>query len=93
MKAHIPVHGDTSAVGCISCSDEFLSVAGPGCMDRILPGYRRVHIRHSQSPHEEGYYISVLLSKHLVSLSVAEDISKSGPFQVGVSKFTSIEFK
>ena len=87
------MHGDTLAVECVSYSDEFFGVAGPDCMDRILLGYRLVRIGHSQSPHEEGYYISVLLSKHLVSLSVAEDISKSGPFPVGVSKFTSIEFK
>jgi len=43
----------------------------------ILLGYRRVRIGHSQSPHEEGYYISLLLSTHSVSRPATEDIAES----------------
>jgi len=58
----------------------------------ILLGYRLVRIGHSQSPHEEGYHISLLLSTHPLSRLVTEDISESAPFVMGVSQSASLEF-
>jgi hypothetical protein len=46
----------------------------------IFLGYRLVRIGHSQSPHGKGYYNSLLLSMHPISLSVTEDISESALF-------------
>lgn len=40
----------------------------------ILPGNRRVGIGQGQSPHEEGYCISLFLSMRPVPRSAAEDI-------------------